>query len=92
MLEPLDSQDILKRLGFRCIQPTKFLLKDGSTITVQADGWLLTTKELPSTDREASILRLYHVYYPGGATENLDEVDVMALVSEELFKIAERGE
>ena len=57
-------------------------------VVIQADGWMLTNKELPETETEASSLRLYHVYYSGGETENLDEIDVMNLVGEEAFKRA----
>jgi len=89
MYQPHDSPDVLKQLGFRCIQPKKFLLNDGSFITIQADGWMLLEKRLPARESDAALLRLYYVYYPNDGTENLDEVDVIALVGEEIFRNAD---
>ena len=55
-------------------------------VIIHADAWMLAKKELPDTKAEVSCLRLYHVYYPGGGIDNLDETDVMNLVGEEAFK------
>lgn len=76
---------MLRRLGFRCIEPTRFTLPDGSSVLVQASGWLLARKELAPSDGENGCLRLYHVYYPSGGTEELDEWDVRNLVGSEAF-------
>ncbi len=86
MFNPFDPPEILKRLGFRCIEPTQFALSDGTTVTVQADGWMLKAKALPPTESEAACLRLYRVYYSSGRSESLDESDVIGLVGEAAFR------
>ena len=83
-----DPPDVLRRLGFRCIEPVSFRLRDGSEAVVHASGWMLAEKELPATDAEAGCLRLYTVYYPGYGTEELDEHDVAALVGREAWERA----
>jgi hypothetical protein len=56
-----DPPDVLRRLGFRCIEPRQFTTRDGSAVTVHASGWLLVDKSLPATEAEARCLRLYSV-------------------------------
>ncbi len=82
---PALDTDTLQRLGFRCLEPTEFRLRDGSRVLVQADGWMLSDQTLPESEVEASCLRFYHVLYSRGGLENLDETDVMALVGKEVF-------
>jgi len=84
--QPTYSPALLEQLHFRCIEPTQFRLDDGAIVTVQADGWLLADKELPPTDQEAALLRLYHIYYATGETELLDEADLINLVGSAAFK------
>jgi hypothetical protein len=80
LLPQLDPPDILRRLGFRCVEPQRFTLRNGTVVTVHASGWILRDKTLSATEAEARCLRLYTVYYPEGGTEELDEHDVAFLV------------
>ena len=75
-------------LAFRCITSTFFALSDSSELLVHASGWILGKKELPKDQNEAPCLRLYHVYYGDGRTEELDEWDVMELVGSDKFLAA----
>ncbi len=85
LLPQLDRPDVLRQLGFRCIEPTRFVLRDGSVVTVHASGWMLKDKARPATETEARCLRLYTVYYPASGTEELDEWDVEFLVGPEAW-------
>jgi hypothetical protein len=83
-----DAEHILVKLGFRCIHPTEFCLKDGSLVWIQAIGWPLENKELPPSESHAATLRMYAVRYQSGKVEELDEVDVQSLVGTETWQNA----
>lgn len=86
LLPQMDAPPVLSRLGFRCIEPRQFKVANGSVVTVHAFGWMLADKTLPATESEARCLRLYTVYYPDNATEELDEHDVAFLVGHDAWK------
>jgi hypothetical protein len=72
-------------LGFRCLEPTKARLQDGSEVTIKADSYRKPLERPNDTPRRRRALKLYTVVFDSGVREVIDELTLEERLGTETF-------
>ena len=78
------SVEVLKRFGFRWVQPTAATLRNGTPVLIAPTAYLQSRENLVSTPRGRAFLRLYRVSLldrPPWEAVELREPEVESLLS-----------